>query len=90
MSNDAVEPPPVLTLDTVAGRVTTLAAEVATLRESIVTAAEWDAEARRARQISLDATLLAVRVQRLSVFSAVSRSSSTRKFCFFWSRWNCS
>ena len=62
MSNDAVEPPPVLTLDAVAGRVTTLAAEVATLRESIVTAAEWDAEARRARQISLDATLLTVRV----------------------------
>ena len=62
MSNNADEPPSVLTLDTVAGRVTTLAAEVATLRESIVTAAEWDAEARRARQISLDATLLAVRV----------------------------
>jgi hypothetical protein len=62
MSSDADEPPAVLTLEIVAGRVTTLSAEVATLRESIVTAAEWDAEARRARQIALDATLLMVRV----------------------------
>jgi hypothetical protein len=62
MSDQALEPPPVLTLETVAGRVATLTAEVATLRESIVTAAEWDAEARRARQIALDATLMTVRV----------------------------
>ena len=50
MSDQALEPSPVLTLETVADRVTTLATEVATLRESIVTAAEWDADARRARQ----------------------------------------
>lgn len=34
-----------------------LASEIAALRESIVTAAEWDAEARRVRQVALDTTL---------------------------------
>lgn len=34
-----------------------LSSEIAALRESIVTAAEWDAEARRVRQVALDTTL---------------------------------
>jgi hypothetical protein len=38
-----------------------LAAEVAMLRESITTAAEWDLDARQDRQQILDATLAAVR-----------------------------
>jgi hypothetical protein len=62
MSDQALEPSPVLTLETVADRVTTLATEVATLRESIVTAAEWDADARRVRQSALDTTLAAVQI----------------------------
>jgi hypothetical protein len=62
MSDEVLDPSPVLTLETVAGRIATLATEVATLRESIVTAAEWDAEARRVRQSALDATLTAVRI----------------------------
>lgn len=40
-----------------ADQVGELAAEIAALRESIVTAAEWDAEARRVRQVALDTTL---------------------------------
>lgn len=42
-------------------RVDVLASEVAALRESIVTAAEWDAESRRVRQVALDTTLTEVR-----------------------------
>jgi hypothetical protein len=42
-------------------RVAALASEVAALRESIVTAAEWDAESRRVRQVALDTTLADVR-----------------------------
>jgi hypothetical protein len=38
-----------------------LAAEVAMLRESITTAAEWDLDARQDRQQILDATMAAVR-----------------------------
>jgi hypothetical protein len=49
------------TLAVLRAHVDDLAAEVATLRESIVTAAEWDAEARRARQLALDSTLATVR-----------------------------
>ncbi len=44
-----------------ADRVAALATEIVTLRESIVTAAEWDAEARRVRQLALDTTLATVR-----------------------------
>jgi hypothetical protein len=62
MSDEPLEPPPVLTLEAVADRMTILVTEVATLRESIVTAAEWDAEARQTRQSALDATLMFVRI----------------------------
>jgi len=59
MSDDteSIEP----TLATLADQLMHLAAEHALLRESIVTAAEWDNQARQMRQGELDATLHSVR-----------------------------
>jgi hypothetical protein len=49
------------TLATLADQLMNLAAEHAMLRESIVTAAEWDNLARQMRQGELDATLHSMR-----------------------------
>jgi hypothetical protein len=48
-------------LATLADQLMDLVAEQAMLRESIVTAAEWDYQARQRRQGELDATLQALR-----------------------------
>lgn len=48
-------------LTRLADQINELATELAMLRESIVTAAEWDNQARQARQKTLDITLASVR-----------------------------
>jgi hypothetical protein len=50
------------TLTTLADQINELTVEIAMLRESIVTAAEWDNESRQARQQVLDAALAAARL----------------------------
>jgi hypothetical protein len=59
MSDDAQPTEP--TIATLADQLIDLAAEHAMLRESIVTAADWDNQARQTRQGQLDATLYSVR-----------------------------
>jgi len=49
-------------LTTLADQINELTVEIAMLRESIVTAAEWDNESRQARQQVLDAALAAARI----------------------------
>jgi hypothetical protein len=55
----ASNPDPVITQ--LASQVMELATEIAVLRESIVTAAEWDNQARQDRQQLLDTTLASLR-----------------------------
>jgi hypothetical protein len=51
-----------------ADQINELTVELAMLRESIVTAAEWDNQARQARQKTLDMTLASIRTwQRVLV-----------------------
>lgn len=64
------EAPPELhaVLTRLGDQINELATELAMLRESIVTAAEWDNQARQARQKTLDITLASVRTwQRILV-----------------------
>jgi hypothetical protein len=61
MSNDMQPIESAPTLTTLADQLMNLAAEHAMLRESIVTAAEWDNQARQMRQGELDATLHSIR-----------------------------
>jgi uncharacterized membrane protein YdfJ with MMPL/SSD domain len=60
--SEATQPTkPAPTLATLANQLMDLTAEHAMLRESIVTAAEWDNQARQRRQGELDTTLRVVR-----------------------------
>jgi hypothetical protein len=58
-------------LTKLADQVLELVTEVAMLRESIVTAAEWDSQARQERQRVLDSTLATVRM-RLRILVGVN------------------
>jgi hypothetical protein len=58
--SDAAQPPEP-TLKAIVDHVLDLSAEQVMLRESIVTAAEWDNQARQVRQGVLDETLHSVR-----------------------------
>ena len=58
MSEETFEEP---TRQALSDQLTDLATEVAMLRESITTAAEWDLQARLDRQQLLDSTLITVR-----------------------------
>lgn len=62
MSDDAHLPASPLTLGALADQLNELTIEMTVLRESIVTAAEWDNQARINRQQVLDATLANVRL----------------------------
>jgi hypothetical protein len=57
MSDDLHPPIPAPTVVTLVDQINELTIEVTILRESIVTAAEWDNQARQERQQILDAAL---------------------------------
>ncbi|HEU5099162.1 MAG TPA: hypothetical protein VFU22_09090 [Roseiflexaceae bacterium] len=61
MSDTTKPADPAPTLATLVEQLMDLTAEHAMLRESIVTAADWDNQARHSRQAELDATLHSVR-----------------------------
>jgi hypothetical protein len=61
MSNETYERQPEQPTAALAEQIMELAAEQAMLRESIVTAAEWDNQSRQVRQGLLDETLHSVR-----------------------------
>jgi cytochrome c-type biogenesis protein CcmH/NrfG len=61
MSDAAQAPKPEASLGTIVDHLLDLTSEQALLRESIVTAAEWDYQSRQVRQGLLDETLRSVR-----------------------------